>query len=129
MKITLDIPDKVTVFLDMHSGGDAKLQWEKIYIALPKKLARIVFENRFNRNPDNITCSCCGEDYSVNEYDNIYQATGYYRNCLFKDGEYIEEPNSKYHKKIIPLEEYLKRKEILFIRDFEIKPEEIVDNS
>jgi len=64
-------------FFDMHSGGKAKLPpYEEIYIeAASQEKAEIIFYNRFNRNPNNITCRCCGEDYSVYEVENPKKST------------------------------------------------------
>lgn len=69
-------------FWDMHSGGKTKTQYHMIYIeAHDRKEAIGIFESRFNRSPFNITCSCCGEDYSIDSHDSIYEITGYHRNC------------------------------------------------
>ena len=69
----------ITTFWDMHSGGGQKLDWDKIYIEAPEDEARAVFYNRFERNPSRVTCTCCGDDYSISEDDSIEQATGYHR--------------------------------------------------
>lgn len=83
-----------TRFMDMHSGGGQKLAWHHIYIEAPQAEAEVVFQNRFHRNPHRITCSCCGEDYSVSEEgDDLAQATAFERGCRFahftKDGKEI----------------------------------------
>lgn len=98
----------VTQFWDMHSGGDTKLEpWSKIYIEAPEAEAKSVFYARFRRNPDRVTCTCCGPDYSVQEYQSIEEATSYHRG-----------------KKTV--EEYLgdAKSNAVFIRAAEIKPEE-----
>ena len=94
-----------TAFWDMHSGGDCKLQWEKIYIEAPEREAKSIFHNRFERDPDNVTFNCCGEDYSTYEYDSLELATEYHR----KDG------------KGRSLEEYLTDPSVCVIRAEEIK--------
>jgi hypothetical protein len=58
-----------THFFDMSSGGSEKLDWTHIYIEAPLDEARVIFYNRFGRNPDYVTCTCCGSDYSVNAID------------------------------------------------------------
>jgi hypothetical protein len=58
-----------TRFFDMHSGGRAKEDFELIYIQAPQDQAEVIFYNKFGHNPNRITCSCCGEDYSVREVD------------------------------------------------------------
>lgn len=56
-----------TRFMDMHSGGSQKLDFSKLYVPLPEKEAIAWFQNRYGRDPNNVTCGCCGEDYVVYE--------------------------------------------------------------
>ena len=56
-----------TKFFDMSSGGSEKTDWTVIYIELPEDKAVEYFEDRFGRNPHNVTCDCCGSDFSVYE--------------------------------------------------------------
>jgi hypothetical protein len=72
-----------THFHDMHSGGGQKLQWAHIFIEADEKEAREFFEAAFDRNPDHVTCNCCGNDYSVSSEESLEQITGYYRNCEY----------------------------------------------
>jgi len=72
-----------TQFMDMHSGGDQKLAWAYIFIEAPKEEAKVIFYNRFGRNPQCVTCTCCGEDYSISEAPTLEQATAYHRGCRF----------------------------------------------
>ncbi len=67
-----------THFMDMHSGGGRKLQWENVFINAPKAEAIAIFEKRFDRDPYNITCDCCGEDYAVDEYPTLEAAANYW---------------------------------------------------
>lgn len=53
-----------TRFFDMSSGGSSKLDHEVIWIEATEEKAVQIFEDMFGRNPDNITCYCCGEDFS-----------------------------------------------------------------
>ncbi len=69
-----------TEFMDMHSGGGQKLDFAYCFIEAPEDEARRVFYARFGRNPNNVTCSCCGPDYSVSTYDTLEHATAYNRN-------------------------------------------------
>lgn len=140
-----------TLFWDMHSGGGSKEKWEKIYIEAPEAEARAVFYNRFGHSPDRVSCTCCGEDYSVSEESDFAQASAYHRNCDsayfdphgnecdeseawvrgkgMKEGYshgYIERsrrPESKYTQHV-SVEDYLKQDGVLLIRADEIKPEE-----
>lgn len=59
-----------THFRDMHSGGGTKVQpYDHIFIQAPEAEAIIIFYNRFGRNPLRVTCTCCGADYVVEEYE------------------------------------------------------------
>lgn len=60
-----------TNFMDMNSGGDQKLEHSDIYIEAPRELAIRIFEHKFNRDPYNVTCECCGRDYRISEVDNV----------------------------------------------------------
>lgn len=102
-----------TIFTDSHSGGKQKLEWEIILLEVGEKHAPSFFEELFGRDPDHITCSCCGSDYSWDEYETIEKATGYYRNCDYKIGEgYVESPSpdcKKYKWEYITVEQLLER--------------------
>ena len=101
-----------TKLMDMHSGGGCKLSpYENIFIEAPEKEACVVFYNRFKINPNRISCTCCGTDYSVSEYKTLEEATAYNR----KD----------YDGVITTVDEYVSREEILVISAMEITPEEM----
>lgn len=80
-----------TEFMDMHSGGGQKLDWAYIFVEAPEDEARRVFAARFGRNPDNVTCDCCGSDYSVSEHDTLEQATAYNRQLRSVKGTFDHE--------------------------------------
>ncbi len=84
---------KWTLFWDMHSGGGSKEKQDKIYIEAPIEEAKIIFYNRFGHNPERVTCTCCGGDYSISEEDSLEEASGFHRNCRFgyldKDGNEV----------------------------------------
>lgn len=97
-----------THFWDMHSGGGQKLDWGHIYIEAPEDEARRIFFAKFHRDPDCVTCTCCGPDYSVSEYETIDEATEFQRGDLVDNGkggyenkirdtveQYIKNPNVK----------------------------------
>lgn len=114
-------------FMDMHSGGNTKEgDYNYIYIEATEEEAKIIFQNRFGHNPDRVSCTCCGKDYSTSESESLEQVTAYERNCRYVGHEYIEEPDTKYDKsrKLITLENYCKLPNVLIIRKEEIKPEE-----
>lgn len=137
--------------MDMHSGGGQKLKWSYIYIQAPEKEAAIVFQNRFGRNPHRVTCTCCGNDYSLTEAPTLEQATAYERGCAFgyfrPDGSeceqdeawksgvgmkkgytsgYVERPRDRLFAadRVKPLSEYLKDKNVTVIYAKDIKPKE-----
>ncbi len=59
-------------FMDMHSHGYSKTQYEHIFIrAHDKEEAVEIFESRFSQNPFSIACECCGENFSVSNDKNI----------------------------------------------------------
>lgn len=141
-----------TQFWDMHSGGGLKEPpYHYIYIEAPEEEAVKVFYNRFGHNPFRVTCTCCGEDYSVSSEKSLAQLTAFHRNCwaveqkrdpktrLFlplPEGvnyylEEGEEPPEGFSvstlfrlKPYITLEEYKTQRDVLIITESEIKPEE-----
>ena len=56
-----------TKFYDTSSGGREKLGACTIWIEAGEDEATVLFEQMFGRDPHNVTCSCCGPDYSVSE--------------------------------------------------------------
>ena len=120
-----------TKFMDMHSGGDSKESWEYIYIEAAKKEAQVIFYNRFGHNPERVTCTCCGEDYSVSEYETLEKASAYQRDCRWdkKHHGYTEEDDpEKSYTTYRTLEEYKQDETILVINENEIKTEEKTGN-
>jgi hypothetical protein len=114
-----------TQFMDMHSGGGRKLDWEYIYIEAPQAEAELVFYHRFGRNPHCITCSCCGSDYSLTESPTLSQATAYERGCGYdKALKGWSDMPRHYKDRVVPLEEYVTDPLVLVIHADEIKPEE-----
>lgn len=99
-----------TRFMDMHSGGATKEPpYEYIYIEAPLDEARVIFFNRFGHNPERVTCTCCGDDYSIDEEPSLARASGYARNCNHLetpriDGRY-KEPDDPWFKEHYYLED------------------------
>lgn len=115
-----------THFMDMHSGGKQKLDWAHIYIEAPESEARRVFFARFKRNPDRVTCTCCGADYSISEEPTIEQSTAYYRNCEYDNVTrvYVERGHNRYGTAYVTLDAYLADPTVKVIRADEIKDSE-----
>ncbi len=83
-----------TRFMDMSSGGGRKEDFAKLYIEAPEVEAKVIFFNRFGHNPERVTCTCCGDDYSIDDYPTLERATAYDRGCAFdRDAnDYVERP-------------------------------------
>jgi len=116
-----------TQFMDMHSGGGSKEKWEYIYIEATEEEAEVIFYNKFGHNPGRVSCTCCGEDYSVSESKTLEEATGYERGCLYskEQGVYVDEPDtSSSYKTYVSLDEYKTLESILIIRADEIKDDD-----
>lgn len=144
-----------TQFHDMHSGGGLKEPpYGRIYIEASENEARAIFYNRFGHNPDRVSCTCCGEDYSISEYVSLAQASGFERNCRnlvtpqdssglyvkpkdasFDEHYYLEDgeaPPKGYEidktgwktGKYETLAEYVKHSDVLVIYAKDIKPSE-----
>lgn len=138
-----------TRFYDMCSGGNRKEQFDNCYIEAAIEEAKVIFFNRFGHNPNRVTCTCCGEDYSINEDADLAQATAYERGCkwaYFKGenqvpesegwirgkgladgvvGRYIEQADeTRSYRDYIPLDQYVKRSDVLVIYAKDIKDEE-----
>mgnify|MGYP000151949543 FL=1 len=99
-----------TQFWDMYSGGRTKIgDFERIYIEAPEERAIEVFRERFGRDPNNVTCECCGEDYITTGSPTLEEATSFDRKELGKG---------------LDLAEYLERNKstVLVIRASEIDP-------
>lgn len=55
-----------TRFMDMHSGGGRKEEpYALIFIEADEEEAKRVFFAKFGHNPQRVSCTCCGEDYSI----------------------------------------------------------------
>jgi len=140
-----------TRFMDMHSGGSSKEPQQYILIEAPEEEAKTIFYNRFRHNPERVTCTCCGEDYTIGEHPTLEDATAFDRGCAYAwfrpDGtecpeeeawvrgkgmlegytqSYVERPAPQpfsFHQ-FISLEDYLQTPEVLVIRANEIQPKE-----
>ena len=101
----------------MHSGGGQKLDWAEIFIEADEPTARKYFEKRFGRDADNVTCECCGQDYSVSEAEGLDQITAFGRGCGYDYSThlYTEIDSST------TLEEFEKREDVLIIRKGDMK--------
>jgi hypothetical protein len=76
---------QVTRFMDMHSGGKLKTSFTHIYVDAPLEEALGIFKDTFKRDPNNVTCKCCGEDFVYEEYPSLEEATAYDRKAEWDD--------------------------------------------
>lgn len=142
-KEAFEVLDMWTQFWDMHSGGSTKEPpYDKIYVELPKEQAIVWFYNRFGHSPYRVTCTCCGEDYSLYEDPSLAQITGYHRNLRYiekgKAYRYLE-PGKEVPEgwKItnisagrsmegqLTIEEYEAREDVLIVRRSEVEDSQL----
>lgn len=139
-----------TQFWDMNSGGGQKEKWSNIFIEAPQDEAEELFYRIFGHDPNNVTCQCCGEDYSIDNDESLNQLTGYHRGCdyvykrpdgsvcshneAWQHGEglkegywhgYIEEQSKeRSYKKYQTIEDYINEPKVLVIFKHEIEEAE-----
>jgi len=118
--------------MDMASGGRTKQKpYDLIFIQAPESEAKVIFYNRFRHNPERVTCTCCGEDYSIQTDAEFAQSSGYDRNCGY-DKElrrYVESaPTEGWRRSEEPqtIDEFCQREDVLVIPSSDIKPSERV---
>jgi hypothetical protein len=94
-----------TSFWDMNSGGGQKEDVSHIFIQASETEAKAVFFSRFGHNPDRVTCTCCGPDYSVDEKPSLWELTAYERGCGWDKEKrgYSDTIPSKYGEKKPPV--------------------------
>lgn len=116
-----------TRFWDMHSGGGCKEHpFEKIYIEAPEEEAKRIFFGKFGHNPERVSCTCCGEDYSFYEYDSLEEASAFHRGAPYGSGGHkpdLTATHSLRGERVIPLDEYTKNPDVCVIRADDILPE------
>lgn len=110
-----------THFRDMNSGGGRKEAFNHCYIEAPKNEAVKIFYHRFGHNPYRVSCTCCGEDYSISSGEDLHQLTAFHRN-----GRYVKEQGDRGLFSYVTLEDYLKSDDVCVIRKDEIKDHERV---
>jgi hypothetical protein len=123
------------------------LPYEKIYIEAPADEAKVIFYNRFGHNPERISCTCCGDDYSIDESESLEIASAYHRGCRYAyfnakgkeitperkysvpkgtKGRYVDEPDTEGFNDYQPLAEYIQQPDVLVIYAKDIKEGERV---
>ncbi len=102
-----------TKFWDMHSGGGLKeAPFNRIYIQASEEEAKSIFYGLFSHSPDRVSCTCCGQDYSVRGDKSLALATAYERGAVWN-----EKINNFNHRGGKPIAEYVKEDDVLVIYD------------
>jgi hypothetical protein len=120
-----------TQFWDMHSGGGTKEPpYDQIYIEAAREEAESIFYAKFGHSPSRVSCTCCGQDYSIDEHETIEDATAYHRGCRWDDetNKYVDEPEEEPEEgeprrtfnPYLTVEEYEEKGDVLFVREDEI---------
>jgi len=110
-----------TRFMDMHSGGGNKEgDCEYIYIEAAEEAAKFIFYNRFGHNPERVTCTCCGDDYSISDAETLEMVSAYDRGCEYPKGSNGYDLGTAK----VSIADYSAREDVLVIPAAEIKPEE-----
>lgn len=139
-----------TQFMDMHSGGGTKeAPYEYIYIEAPEGEASAIFYAKFGHSPSRVSCTCCGDDYSVSHAETFEKLTGYERRCRYiedargwkyrgddkLEGRYVEDgeevpdgyavssTSSHRYGQYMTVEQYVAKPTVLVIPAADIKPE------
>jgi hypothetical protein len=102
-----------TLFWDMHSGGGSKEDYDLIFVELPEEDAVTWFYNRFGHNPNRVSCTCCGNDYSISEEEDFEQVAGYHMGWHYDSQAFVEEA------------EFEDRDDVLVVRRGDVKEEEL----
>lgn len=76
---TLYVPESWTMFWDLHTGGETKLEpYNHIFVNLDEKTAIQWFKHTTGRDPFANSCRCCGNDYAVDGFKNLDDAARYH---------------------------------------------------
>lgn len=108
-----------TLFKDMYADGYFQHKGIEFYLVEAREKDAIgMFMDETKCDPTRTTCKCCGQHFSILEYDSVFQATGSERNCRY-DKEldlFIEEQDvSGSLLKYKSLKEFLSQQNVLII--------------
>ncbi len=114
-----------TLFYDMHSGGECQEPpFEQIYIEAEEDEARTIFYHRFGHSPEDVCCSCCGENYWLFEGETLEELSARDRGCRAIRGDVYDLRTAR-----VSVETFEKRPDILVIRACQIQPFERITHS
>lgn len=87
-----------TRFFDMSSGGGEKTEWSIIYVEADSEDQAVdIFSERFG-DPYNITCDCCGSDFSVGSQDSLEEITEFDRDGVSVENFFVNNRVLAIHK-------------------------------
>lgn len=73
-----------TLFADAYADGKLKFKaFEWIIVEGKEEDALSLFMDITNVDPKKVTCTCCGQHYSIREFDSVFQATAFERGCCY----------------------------------------------
>jgi len=106
-----------TEFFDKCPGGKLQTSWAYIYVEKPEQEAIEVFKAALKLDPTDVHSSQCGEDYARYEHETLQEATAYRRGCEFNShaGDWLETQCKTQMHKYQPLNEFLKRQDVLVL--------------
>ena len=87
----------IVKFYDMNSGGRLSTEYKVILISCnDESEARSIFTDRFGLDSRNVSCSCCGPDFSVTTYSSLEGATAIDRMCQMSEDweDFTEKPST-----------------------------------
>ena len=107
-----------TFFEDAYAEGNLKFkEFSWIIVQAEQEKAIEMFKAFTNVDPQRVTCTCCGQHYSIREHDSVFQATAFERSCRY-DKElkcYVEAEDDFVVYGYKSLEEFLTQDNVLII--------------
>lgn len=107
-----------TIFEDAYADGKLKFKdYEWIIVEGSEETALPLFMKMTKVDPKRVTCTCCGQHFSIREYDSVFQATGFQRSCQY-DKElksYVEQEDDFVIAHYKTLETFLEEDNVLII--------------
>lgn len=103
-------------FFDLHSGGYGKTPYSHLYIEAPsEEMATSLFQAMTGCYPYDVTCECCGKDFSVAEEVSLDQATGFERNCAWDKYTEMYVDDEAYRIEYMTLSDFLNSGKVFFL--------------
>lgn len=107
-----------TLFSDAYAEGFLKFKhYEFIIVEGKVEEALSMFIDMTNVDPKKVTCTCCGQHYSIREYDSVFQATAFERGCRYDNSLqcYVEEVSDFPIMEYATVENFINQDNVLVI--------------